>query len=225
MQTTIYNSYISSNFNYCQIGWMFTNKTNLKKLEKRNKRALRLVTNKVDLDYESICEQEKQFSIHKRCIKQVALQMYKIKRNIAPQYLQSLFTLRESKYDMQDTDNFLIPTFSAITYGKRSLKYYGAKLWRVPTKLRKLNSMTFPWLSMTKIAIFHDHFLGQDSRNFSRKIHFWKILETTLFVTKFWMQIRVKFVIFHDHFRDWDSCKFFTGTSSLDNFRNYHISD
>ena len=141
-KTTIYNSYISSNFNYCQVGWMFTDKTNLKKLEKTNKRALRLVTNKFDLDYESICEQEKQFSIHKRCIKQVALQMYKIKRNMAPQYLQSLFTSKESNYDMRDTDNFLIPNFSTITYGKRSLKYYGAKLWsKIPVNIKSLDTL------------------------------------------------------------------------------------
>ena len=38
---------------------------------------------------------------------------------------------------------------------------------KVPPKPWKQNSMTFPWLSMTKSAIFHDPFHGQDSRNFS----------------------------------------------------------
>ena len=61
---------------------------------------------------------------------------------------------------------------------------------RVPTKRWKWNSMTFPWLSMTKLVIFHDHFRSQDSCNFSREIHIWTILETTISVTMIWMQIR-----------------------------------
>ena len=85
--------------------------------------------------------------------------------------------------------------------------------------------MTFPWLSMTKLAIFHDHFRGQDSGNFSWEINFWKISETLISVTIFWMQIRVKLVIFHDHIKGWDSSKFFTSISSLDNFGNYDIRD
>ena len=96
---------------------------------------------------------------------------------------------------------------------------------RVPTKPRKFNSMTFPWLSMTKLTIFHDHFRGHDSHNFSREIHFSTISETILSVTIFWIQIRVNLAIFHDHFRGWDSCKFFPRNSSLDNFGKYHISD
>ena len=38
-----YNSFIKSNFNYCPVVWMFANKTDLKKLEGIQIRALRLV--------------------------------------------------------------------------------------------------------------------------------------------------------------------------------------
>ena len=142
-KTIIYNSYINSNFNYCQVAWMFTSKTNLDKLEKTDKRALKLMTDDNDMDYESMCKQLKQLSIHKRCIKQVAIQMYKINRNIGPQYLQNLFTVRESNYDMRDDNLFNIPNFMTITYGKKSLKYYGAKLWSsIPIEYKSLDSIT-----------------------------------------------------------------------------------
>ena len=89
-----------------------------------------------------------------------------------------------------------------------------SRLWgqkapsRVPTKPWKWNSMTSPWLSTTKLAIFHDKFSSQDSPNSSSKIYYWTISDTTMSVTKFRMQIRVKLTIFQDHFRSWNFVNF-----------------
>ena len=82
-----------------------------------------------------------------------------------------------------------------------------------------------PRLSMTKLTIFHDLLLAQDSRYFWQEIHYWTILETMTSVTIFWTQVRAKFVIFHYHFHIWDSCKSFIRNSWLDNFENYNIWD
>lgn len=112
------------------------------KLEKTNKRALRLVVNDFGANYEEMCREEQQLKIHKKCIKQVAVQMFKIKRNISPQYLQSLFTNRETHYNMRDNNQFIIPHFNTVNYGKKSLNYYGAKLWSyIPIEIKESNSL------------------------------------------------------------------------------------
>ena len=41
----IYNSFVTSNFNYCPVVWMFTSKSSLNKLKNIQKRALRFVWN------------------------------------------------------------------------------------------------------------------------------------------------------------------------------------
>jgi len=61
----LYNSYISSNFNYCPLIWMFTGKINIDKLKKTNKRALRFVTNDKESTYEEITRQERQIKTRK----------------------------------------------------------------------------------------------------------------------------------------------------------------
>ena len=66
---------------------------------------------------------------------------------------------------------------------------------------------------MTKLAIFHDHFRGKDSRNSPGGIHYRTILETVISMTIFQMQIRVKIAIFHDHLHSWDSYKFYKRSS------------
>jgi len=89
-----------------------------------------------------MCKEGNQLKIYKRCIKQVAIQMYKIKNQLSPSYVQSLFTNRESNYDMRDNDRFTIPNFNTVTYGKKSLRYYGAKLWTdIPTEIKERFSL------------------------------------------------------------------------------------
>ena len=140
---TIYNSYVSSNFNYCAMVWMFTGKMNMEKLEKTNKRALRYVINDNEADYNDICRDEKLLNIHKRCIKTVAIQMYKVKNQMVPNYIQELFTRRESNYDMRDNDLFNIPKFKTVSYGKKCFRYYGAKLWSIiPKEIKDRTSLT-----------------------------------------------------------------------------------
>ena len=139
----IYNSYISSNFNYCPIVWMFTGKMNVDKLEKTNKRALRYVINNDDAEYDDLCNEQKVLNIHKRCIKTVAIQMYKIKQQKVPIYVQEMFSRRESHYDIRDNDLFEIPHYKTVTYGKKSFRYFGAKLWaNIPKEIKAKPSLT-----------------------------------------------------------------------------------
>jgi hypothetical protein len=138
----IYNSYINSNFNFCSVVWMFSCKTQLEKIEKTNKRALRFVTNEGHLSYEEICTKEKQLTVYKRCVKNAAITMYKIRRGIAPQYLNEMFVSQDSHYDMRDDDKYRLTRYNTITYGKHSFRYYGAKLWNnIPTDIKRSVSL------------------------------------------------------------------------------------
>ena len=124
------NSYVKCNLNYCSVVWMFSNKTEIEKLERTNKRALRLITNKSHLSYEDLCAEEKQLSVTKQCLKSTATLMYKIRNGVSPKYLTEMFTIQESNYEMRDNSKFSVPTYMTVTYGKDSFSYFGAKLWK-----------------------------------------------------------------------------------------------
>ena len=139
----LYNSFVSSNFNYCPIVWMFTGKLNIDNLEKSNKRAIRFVTNDNESTYESLCLREGLLYIQKRCIKAIAIQMYKIKSNTAPNYLIELFSEREMHYNVRNQNLFNLPSFNTMTYGKKSFTYYGAKLWNaLPNEIKDSVSLS-----------------------------------------------------------------------------------
>jgi hypothetical protein len=138
----VYNSYVRSNFNYCPTVWMFAGKVNMDKLEKTNKRALRFIINDDEADYEEICHDEKMLTIFKGCIRAAAIQMYKVKNQSAPKYIQELFKRKESVYDIRDNDLFNIPKFKTVGYGKKSFRYYGSKLWsNIPKEIKDKPSL------------------------------------------------------------------------------------
>ena len=138
----IYNSYINCNFSYCSVVWMFANKTNLEKLERTNKRALRVVTNKDHLHYEELCQQEKKLNVFQQCMKSAAIMMYKVRQGTAPPYIREMFEVQETEYDMRDNNRLVLPQFNTINFGKNSFKYIGAKLWNnIPPAIKNKPSL------------------------------------------------------------------------------------
>ena len=112
-------------------------------MERTNKRALRFVTNKGHLSYEEICKQEKQLSVYKRCIKNLAIQLYKVRQGTAPGYITELFSVQDSGYTMRDNHRMVLPDFNTISYGKNSFSYMGAKVWNsIPVAIKNSVSLS-----------------------------------------------------------------------------------
>ena len=98
--------------------------------------------NKHSSSYEEICSEENQLTIYKKCLKSVAIMMYKVKTGTAPEYIKELFISQESPYDMRDNDRYVLPKFRTITYGKKSFRYFGAWLWgNIPTQVKSCSSL------------------------------------------------------------------------------------
>ena len=139
---------------------MFANKSTLNKLERTNKRALRFVTNKGHLSYEEICKEEKQLSVYKRCIRNMAIQMYKINKGTAPDYISELFSTQNSGYAMRDNQRMVLPEYNTVTFGKNSFRYLGAKVWNsIPVTIKHSVS-----LSTYKSAL-HEWLLTRDENS------------------------------------------------------------
>ena len=70
--------------------------------------------------------------------KQKALMMYKTMNDLAPEYLQSLFSQRHSSYSLRNSEVRLTLFKPSTNYLKRSFSYSGAMLWNnLPKNLKK----------------------------------------------------------------------------------------
>ena len=68
-------------------------------------------------------------SVHRiRCL---GIEVYKCFRGLNPDYLNNLFKQSSTKYDMRDSCRLQQPKFNTFSYGQRSFRYCGSKLWNL----------------------------------------------------------------------------------------------
>ena len=84
-------TFITSQFNYCPLVWMFHNRTLNHKINKLHERALRY--NDEELSFQEMLNKDGSVTIHHRNLQKLAIEMYKIKNQISPIPMQKLFTV------------------------------------------------------------------------------------------------------------------------------------
>ena len=112
----IFRCFILCPFQFCSIVWHFCGAGNTEKTEKIQERGLRFVYGDYNSDYDSLLCKSKMLSLKLVRGRNIAIQTYKIKNNLAPTYLKELITpIQNSK--------FHLPLFTSIRHGLNSFAY------------------------------------------------------------------------------------------------------
>ena len=64
-------------------------------------------------------------------IRILSIEIYKCVKGTNPDYLNEMFSLSNSHYDLCDQSRLEQPKFNTKTFGYQSFKYLGAKLWNL----------------------------------------------------------------------------------------------
>ena len=81
-------------------------------------------------------------TLHNRRLQDIAILMYKVKNNMCPTYISTLFEQPAIKYKLCNHD-FTIPRFNTVSFGKHSLRYMGSKVWSsVPSNVKKASTLS-----------------------------------------------------------------------------------
>ena len=119
-------SFILSNFNYCPLVWHFCSKRDTDKMEKIQKRTLRIVLDDYESDYETLLQKVKMQTLHAGRIKTLAIEIYKTlhskKREIFKENSTGRRQLR-SKYSLT------VQRYNTVTFRRNSLRILGPKIW------------------------------------------------------------------------------------------------
>ena len=84
-------AYFESQFKYCPLVWMFHGRQVNNKINRLHERALRMIYEDSTSSFDTLLEKVMSFSVHDKNIQQIALEMYKVAKGIAPTNISSLF--------------------------------------------------------------------------------------------------------------------------------------
>ena len=88
----IINSFILSNFNYCPLVWHFSSCESIRKIEKIQKRCLRIILNDYKSDYETLLRNDNKPTMEIRRLRTLAVEIFKTLNEISPPYMKNIFT-------------------------------------------------------------------------------------------------------------------------------------
>ena len=102
------------------------------KLEKLQERALRFVFRDTTSSYDSLLKQGNFLPLSVYRMRCLGIEVYKCVHGLKnPYYLNNLFKESCTKYDLRYSCRLEQPKFNTFTYGQRSFRYYGSKLWSI----------------------------------------------------------------------------------------------
>ena len=138
---SILKTFVESQFSYCPLIWMFCSRKMNRKMNHIHERALRLVYDDYISPFEELLVRDKAVSIHHRNIQKVAIEMYKVKNNLCPEFIRNIFCdiSRQTRSEV----SFLKPKVNTVYKGELSLRCFGPIVWNtmVPEKLKEISDL------------------------------------------------------------------------------------
>ena len=125
------NSYIISNFNYCPLVWVFSNAQSVNEIENLQKRALRFLHDDFEASYKDLLSKGGVFYNEFRRSRTLCVEIYKTLNNLNPSFMNNFFKLRINDREVREKykSNLDILKWNLKTFGYKSLKVLGAKIW------------------------------------------------------------------------------------------------
>ena len=127
------NAFFYWQFNYRQLAWMCHDWNNNNKINRPNKRCLRLIYN------EDLSEKDGSVSIHHRNPRTLAVELLKVFEGLNPVTFAETFPVRKrSQYNIRNYSYFAMPHVKTVNYKLESLSYIRSKLWdSIPSDMNK----------------------------------------------------------------------------------------
>ena len=134
-----------SNFNYCPIASMFSSKRSFTAIENTQNRALRFVLNDYTSSFKELLNNSWMSGIRIMTLRLLAIEVYKCVKKSNPEYLNDIFTIKESPYGLRDDSILVRSNVNSTSYGLKLFTNYGSKLWNIfpPLFKKSLNIEDF----------------------------------------------------------------------------------
>ena len=113
---------------YCHLIWHFCKASDTRKVERIQEWALRIVYNSHSETYMNLLDRAKLPSLLNGRLQDIVILMYKVNYRLVPDFICDIFSIKSCRYNFRN-QNFDVPRFNSVLYGKHSLRYLGPFLW------------------------------------------------------------------------------------------------
>ena len=124
----IMNFFVTSQFGYCPLIWMFHSRRLNNKINSIHERALRITYQDHISTFQELLNKGNSVSIHRRNLQALATEMFKIHRGFSPDILREVFVPKISLYNLRRNNTFERRQVHSLYHGTESLSFLGPKI-------------------------------------------------------------------------------------------------
>ena len=110
---------------------MFHSRALNNKINSVHERALRITYSDSKSTFEELLNKDNSVSVHHSNLQVLAIKMFKIKNNMAPEFLNEIFQNRALLYNLRTNSNFSSRRVNPVYHGTESLSFLGPKIWEL----------------------------------------------------------------------------------------------
>ena len=114
------NACTFSTFQYCNAIWMFCNKKENSKINSIQMRTLRCIYSDQTQTFDELLEYDNSKSIHVKNLQALMIIIYQSINNLNPTFMQDIFKVKESSYNLRPISSLVLPKCKSIKYGVNS---------------------------------------------------------------------------------------------------------
>ena len=139
---TITKSFVTSQFSYCLLIWMFHSRRLNNKINSIHERAPRITYQDNTSKFQELLNKDNSASIHHKNLQVWATEMFKIHRGLSPGILRETFVSKTSSYNLRKNDTFEKRKVHSAYLLAESLSFLGPKIWvLVPVELKQSETL------------------------------------------------------------------------------------
>ena len=117
-------AFIDTQFAYCPLIWIHHSRTLNNKINRLHERALRIVYRDSNISFSQLLDMDNSASVHHRNLQKLATEMFKIKHNLSPKCMHTIFVLSSNPYLRYDS-SFKTENIRTVAYGSETLSFRG----------------------------------------------------------------------------------------------------
>ena len=98
-------AYITFQFGYCPLIWMFPSRTLNNRIDNIRERALRLTYKDNQSLFKQLLEKDYSLTVHHKTLQVLITKIFKVKSSLAPDIMEDIFELKEPPYNLRSESN------------------------------------------------------------------------------------------------------------------------
>ena len=133
---------------------MFCTKLSLCRINNIHEHCLRLVQQNYRSEFERLSENANEISVHQKCIECLLIEVYKYLIGQSPEFMNTIFKLRENTYNLKDFHAFESQNPRTKRFGLDSIADRASQLLKnVPEEIRNSASLLIFKESIKKVPL------------------------------------------------------------------------